>query len=285
MLYDPARHEALRGIPWDEDLVCKTIEHIVADAEEHFTPIRYWQAHPLDVGRDEGLNQILTPLYFGACGVIWALHYLQSVEAVQLSKSYIDDLDSLLMQSRVWLGDSYEQERASYLMGDTPVHMLSFGENPTIEVTEILDALIAGNLDHPARELMWGSPGTLLAALFLYERTGEARWAELFRLTAAKLWSQLQWSPEYECHYWMQDLYGHQATYLDAVHGFVATASPLIRGRHLLDSDIWADWKQCIANTIQRTASRSGSQANWRVYLNGKESSTRPMLNAMCNYF
>ena len=83
----------------------------------------------------------------------------------------------------------------------------------------------------------------------------------------------------------MQDLYGHQATYLDAVHGFVATASPLIRGRHLLDSDIWADWKQCIANTIQRTASRSGSQANWRVYLNGKESSTRPMLNAMCNYF
>ena len=36
------------------------------------------------------LNQILTPLYFGACGVIWALHYLQSVEAVQLSKSYIE---------------------------------------------------------------------------------------------------------------------------------------------------------------------------------------------------
>lgn len=283
MLHDRARHEPLRVIPWNEDLVRQTIERIVEDAEEHFTPKRYWQAHPLDVGGDEGLNQILTPLYFGACGVIWALHYLQSVGAVRLSRSYIDDLDSLLMQNRIWLGDSYEQERASYLMGDTPVHMLSFGKNPNAEVKNNLDSLIAGNLDHPARELMWGSPGTLLAALFLYERTEESRWAELFRLTAAKLWSQLQWSPEYECHYWMQDLYGHQATYLDAVHGFVATTSPLIRGRHLLDSDTWADWEQCIANTIQRTASRSGDQANWRVYLYEKESSTRPMLMQFCH--
>lgn len=174
MLYDRARHEALKEIPWDEDLVRDTIEHIVSDAEEHFTPKHYWSANPLDVGGDEGLNQILTPLYFGACGVIWALHYLQSVGAVHLSKSYIDDLDSLLMQNRVWLGDSYEQERASYLMGDTPVHIFSFGKNPTIEVKNNLDSLIAGNLDHPALELMWVSPGTLLAALFLYERTGES---------------------------------------------------------------------------------------------------------------
>ena len=69
MLYDPARHEALRGIPWDEDLVCKTIEHIVADAEEHFTPIRYWQAHPLDVGRDEGLNGNVSQLLESSRGL------------------------------------------------------------------------------------------------------------------------------------------------------------------------------------------------------------------------
>jgi hypothetical protein len=189
ILYDPARHEPLIAISWDEALVRKTIKHIVADAEEHFTPKRYWLTHPLDASGAESLNQILTPLYFGACGVIWALHYLQSVGAVHLSKSYINDLDSLLTQNRIWLGDSYEQERASYLMGDTPVHMLSFWDNPAIEVRETLDALIAGNLDHSARELMWGSPGTLLAALFLYERTGESRWTELFQLTAAKLWS------------------------------------------------------------------------------------------------
>lgn len=42
ILYDPARHEPLRGIPWDENFVRQTIEHIVADAEEHFTSKRYW---------------------------------------------------------------------------------------------------------------------------------------------------------------------------------------------------------------------------------------------------
>ena len=52
----------------------------------------------------------------------------------------------------------------------------------------------------------------------------------------------------------MQDLYGHQATFLDAVHGFVATASPLVRGRHLLDSDIWADWEQCNVSPTQSNA-------------------------------
>jgi hypothetical protein len=56
ILYDPSRHEPLRTISWDEELVRQTIERIVAEAEEHFTPKRYWQAHPLDVGRDEGLN-------------------------------------------------------------------------------------------------------------------------------------------------------------------------------------------------------------------------------------
>src|SRR5437016_1506391 len=113
--------------------------------------------------------------------------------------------------------------------------MMSFGEAQTEKLESALDALIAGNTEHPARELMWGSPGTLLAALFLYERTGKERWSDLFRLTARKLWSQLEWSPQHLCSYWTQDLYGRRSAYLDAVHGFVATAVPLIRGRHLLN--------------------------------------------------
>ena len=42
----------------------------------------------------------------------------------------------------------------------------------------------------------------------------------------------------------------------DAVHGFVATALPLIRGRHLLGSDAWSGWSATIANTIRATATR-----------------------------
>jgi len=84
-----------------------------------------------------------------------------------------------------------------------------------------MHALMEDNLDHPSRELMWGSPGSLLVALLLHQRTGEARWAMLFRRIARKLWSQLLWSSEHPCQYWMQEMYGKQGTFLDGVHGFV----------------------------------------------------------------
>jgi lanthionine synthetase-like protein len=283
VLYDPARHEELRPIAWDEDRVLETIKRIVGDTESRFSRSRYWPVHPRDAGGNDDPNKLVTPLYYGACGVIWALHYLQAVGAAQLSRSYVDDLDSLLIQNRAWLGPSASRECRSYLMGDTPILMLAYGAKPTADLADSLAALIAGNLDNTARELMWGSPGTLLAALFLHERTGEVRWAELFRHTAAKLWSQLQWSREHDCYYWTQDLYGQQTTYLDGVHGFVATASPLIRGRHLLDADTWTRWERCIVNTVERTASWEGSGANWRAHLYTPDGTPPPMLMQFCH--
>ena len=285
MLYDPARHEALQAIPWDEARVRAAIENIVADTEARFSPDGYWPLHPRDVDGDEDPTQPATGLYYGACGVIWALHYLQSVGAAKLSRHYGNELDTLLLRNRAALkafGD--DGEEASYFMGDTPILMLAQGNQPTAARADALAALIEGNVDHPARELMWGSPGTLLAALFLHQRdTADARWAALFRATAAKLWSQLQWSHEHECAYWTQDLYGRQSTYLDAVHGFVATASPLIRGRHLLDAPAWNDWQQCIVNTIQRTATWDGAMANWRTVVDTSAGQPPRLLMQFCH--
>jgi hypothetical protein len=130
-----------------------------------------------------------------------------------------------------------------------------------------LSELIEGNLEHATRELLWGSPGTMLAALFLHRATGEASWAEQFTRTARKLWSQLLWSDEEQCHYWMQNLYGHRSTYLDAVHGFVATAAVVIAGRDLLTPAEWQAWSDCIVNTVLRTAEWEGPLVNWRAHL------------------
>jgi hypothetical protein len=177
------------------------------------------------------------------------------------------DFDRLLACDRTWRGASAERDRASFLTGETPIRMMAFGEEQTAEAESDLDDMIAGNLEHPARELMWGAPGTMLAALFLHELTGKERWSDLFRMTADTLWSQLEWSSRHQCAHWTQDLHGRRSTYLDAVHGFVATALPLIRGRHLLDAKHWKEWERCIVNTVQRTADRVGSQANWRPQL------------------
>jgi hypothetical protein len=263
MLYDPARHEPLRAIRWDASAVTGAIERIVADAESRFSEDRYWPQHPLDRGSDSPTGHGETPLYHGACGVIWALSYLQAVGAATLSRSYAAGLDRLLMRNRAWLGEPARARRASFLMGDTPIRMMAFGQAQTDVLEDALDTLIAGNIDHPARELMWGSPGTMLAALFLHERTGSARWSDLFRLTADTLWRQLEWSPRHLCSYWTQEFSGRQWTHLGAMHGFVAAAAPLIRGRLLLDPEAWNAWERCIVNTVQRTADRLGAHANW----------------------
>ncbi len=281
MLYDPARHEPLRQNAWDEGLARATIERIVRETEARFSPETYWPVHPRD--GDGGEEHPFHALYFGACGVIWALHYLEAVGAARLRRSYAGNVDALLQLNRAWLTASGSTDFPSYLMGDTGILLLSYWLNPSVETLARLEELIATNIDNPTRELMWGSPGTLLAALFLHERTAQSRWADLFRNTASKLWSQLRWSAEYACHYWTQEMYGQRGTYLDAVHGFVATAMPLIRGRHLLGSDAWNDWEQCIVNTIQRTATREGPHANWRVWLYPPEGRPQPMLMQFCH--
>jgi Lanthionine synthetase C-like protein len=274
MLYDSARHELLQHLEWDDRAAVRMIERIARDTEQRFSPESHWPMHHLDA--DGGRREPVFNLYFGASGVVWALHYLNAAGAVELRHSYREYVETLPSLNRAWLKSHGSADLASLLMGDTGVMLLSYWLTPDNNKAARLEELIAGNLDHPARELMWGAPGTLLAALFLHQRTGEAHWAELYAVTARKLWSQLLWSTEHRCSYWSQDLYGHRFTFLDAVHGFVGTAAPIIKGRHLLKPNEWDAWEQCIVDTIRKTAQREGSQANWRPCLYPPSGSTHP---------
>jgi hypothetical protein len=266
MIYDPARHEPLKSLAWDPQRVRSVIRQIAADAEARYTPDCFWPSHPLDT--EDRASQTLTPLYFGAIGVIWALHYLRERGAVALERDYSTLLARLRADNQSWLAEGYDSSKSAYLMGDTPALMMSYVQDlQNVALRDALERLISANVDHPSRELMWGAPGTMLAAWFLYERTRDERWANGFRASAQRLWSQLLWSQAHACHYWTQDLYGAQSTYLDAVHGFVATASVLIRGRELLPAAQWQAWQECIINTISRTATWQEGQVNWRARL------------------
>lgn len=283
MLFDPARHEALQPIAWDAQRVGDTIAHIADATRAAFTPDRLWPSHPLDLQSDGGYAPALTPLYFGAAGVIWALHYLEASGAARTHTEWLDQLEPIRIYNRTWLSSVGIEADASLLMGELPILMLQYSQTPTPAIEARLAELIAGNVNHPARELMWGAPGTLLAAYFLFEFTRNERWAALFRETAAHLWKQLQWSDEHACHFWTQDLYGHRVAYLDGVHGFVATASPLIRGRHLLDGADWTRWQDAIANTVRRTATWENGKVNWRAQLDSTVGSHDHLLMQFCH--
>ncbi len=278
MLFDPHRHEPLIPMVWDQNTAVEAIQRIVRDTEARFTPERYWPVHPADRQGEADVRVYETSLYDGACGVVWALEYLQAIGAAQLSGSYTGLCPELLERNRVLLGDAAERNRASYLLGDTSIHLLEFGQKPTPELERILQALMSGNTEHPARELMMGAPGTMLAAWFLHERTGEERWAQLFRQTAAVLWSQLEWSTEHDCAFWAQKFDRRPSNYLDAVHGFVATAVPLRLGRHLLDDETWRAWQACFVNTVIRTADHEEGQVNWRPQLDRTPDASKKLL-------
>jgi len=269
VIFNPERHEALRIETWDAARARDMIERIVDGTEYAFLPGQGWPTHRQDMKNPTPLQG----LYFGDAGVHWALHALQARGAVKLRNDYF--------QSIAELRGLDESEPGSYLMGETGAQLLRQWLQPDARTAGLLAENIAANLDHPARELMWGAPGSLLAALFLYRASGEAQWSELYVQAARKLWSQLLWSEQEECLYWTQDLYGRTSTYLDAVHGFVATASPVIAGRDLLPAQEWHEWQQCITTTVLRNAEWEGGLANWRAYLEAPRGG--PMLMQYCH--
>ena len=123
---------------------------------------------------------------------------------------------------------------------------------------------------------MWGSPGTLLAALFLFERTGSRAGPICFAPRAAAPFRArvVGGAP---LRLWTQHLYGRESSYLDAVHGFVATALPLIRGRHLLDAAEWEAW-QARSSKRSRAPPTGRAQANWRAQLNASPAPSRRLV-------
>lgn len=270
MLFDPERHEPLQISTWDPGRVRDEISRIAQRTCSHLAQNGPWPTHPLD---DPTLQPDYT-LYGGACGVIWALHALQRQGAVELPAGWQPEVLPFLAPNRTANGEAAQRPFASYLLGDTSLLMLDFALTGRAESADELARLVSANIDHPARELMFGSPGTLTAALFMHQRTGEARWADLFVATAQKLWSQLEHSAAHDCQFWTQEMGGSRSDYIDAVHGFVGTATPLIRGRSLIPGD-WPAWQACIENTVRRTARWEDGLVNWPPLLSGQKHDKR----------
>lgn len=280
MLFDPARHEPLRDIAWDPALVRAAIEAIVRDSEASFVPGRGWAPHPRDLEPGEDPQQHVPALYYGAAGVVWALRYLAAAGAVPRG-TWREDLPALRDANRAWLASAGSSEYGAYLMGELPIAMMALEDEPDGELARSLPALLESTRESPARELMWGAPGALLAAALLHERDGAPVWAEAYRRIAATLWSQLEESAEHGCSCWTQELYGRRCCYLDGVHGFVATAAALLRGRHLLPD--WPAWQRCIAATITRTALHEDGLVNWPDQLVESEGRPPRLLMQFCH--
>jgi lanthionine synthetase-like protein len=78
-----------------------------------------------------------------------------------------------------------EPTRPALFMGESGILLVLWRLEPSEETADDLHALVLENLSNPANEVMWGAPGTLLAARLMHGWTGEARWGEAARRTEA----------------------------------------------------------------------------------------------------
>ena len=132
-------------------------------------------------------------------------------------------------------------ESPGLMHGEVGVLLVSWKLEPTPEKEERLFDLVAANARNPSHELFNGSPGTMLAALHLYEQTGDDRWRELWLACADALLEQFRTDPEYGCRLWIQYRRGRLIRSIGAGHGFASNVHSLLRGGALLGEERLAE--------------------------------------------
>ncbi len=272
-LFDAQRHEPLQALAWDEAAARAWITRYADDAQRAFTPAGLWPVHPRDANDDakEGeVPQPFTMIYLGAAGVIDALDHLARAGMAAATINFEPLLDDLAARNLA-LVESWGNGVHGLLMGQTGILLLHYrlatDAATKAAIADRIAAAISANADHPALEMLWGSPGTMLVAMTMHEWTGEERWADLFRTDARRLVRTLVPAADAPCRIWTQDLYGKHVRYIGAGHGFAGNVSALIRGRHLLAGPDWGAWQDDIVTTVHATVMRDGALANWPAQL------------------
>ena len=265
-LFDPTRHEPLQAPPWDEAVAREAIRRIADSAVAAYEPGSGWRAHPLD--DPKAPIERFHNLYFGAGGVIWALRHLAKSGAIEGLPDFTRFVATLREANRPLLAD-YRHGTASYLFGDAGLDLLHWTLEPDEAVSQRLFDTVRGNLHNPAREALWGNPGTVLAAIHMAEASAEGRWIALAREAADALQAEMEIDAETGTWWWVQNLYDRPPVRLvGAGHGFAGNVYPFLRAAALLPADQVALVTERALATLQATALLADGGANWFPGLN-----------------
>jgi hypothetical protein len=263
-LFASDRHESLTDVPWNESAAKAAIARILDDVHRAYAGVDgLWPTHPID--RSPERADPSKPLYYGAAGVIWAVHHLDQTGFPATGRDYRSPLEDLAERGRAdWIRLHGKPEHG-YLLGATGIHMLRWKLTPSEPHAREIAESIERNVEHRAMGLGWGSPGTTLAAYFMLECTGDEIWRALYLRNVDALMKQWEFHEDVGCWLWTQELYGRVDRHIGALHGFPGVALALLIGRHFLPSELQDDIVQRTRETITSTAMREGPHANWRL--------------------
>jgi hypothetical protein len=245
VLFEPDAHERVTSDSWEPALVHAAIRAIAEDADGAFDD--GWPTHPRDVEEEREKAHRFRTVHIGGAGVVHALDSLQRRGLVEPRRDYV-----------AYLEQPYEPDfpdadhPPSLWLGETGIRLTLQRLSPTGENADRLHELIAANAHDERCEVTWGSPGTMLAAAAMHDLTGEARWLDLWRESAA--WLRDSWDPQ--TGLWTQRINGKADQLIGPAHGFAGCVLALSRDA---DDDLHAR----AADMVRRYAVVEDGLANW----------------------
>ena len=251
MLHDPAMHESLQDARWDAEVVRTTIRALVADVERAYDGDQFWP--PANEWDAFGASLPLKDVFVGAAGVVWALDRLQRSGQAETALDLKTAASRALTRCRAEPveGDVPRPAASSLLIGQTGVALVAWLLDASDELATDLLELVRANVGNEANELMWGVPGTLLAARAMHARTGEERWRAAVEESERALRAERD-----DEGLWTQRMYGQTARVLGPVHGFVGNVAALgdtrgaadVLARHAIHEDGRANWPSSVGS-------------------------------------
>jgi lantibiotic modifying enzyme len=259
-LYKPEAFEPLTDTPWNEAHVADGIQAIVEAADAAFDETEFWPAGEWERWQTP---LPLKSLYVGAAGVVWALHALRSRGRTD---GRLDLANAIAHTHEAWMTapdlmrDTAlpSTAEAALLTGESGILMTAWLIEPTPERADRLHDRIRENAWNEAIEVMWGAPGTILAAAELYRRTGEERWADAWQESARNLLESREADG-----LWRSSLYGELRRSLTPPHGVVGNVHALLDGGELLDSTQQETLQTETNDLLRRTAVVENGLASW----------------------
>jgi hypothetical protein len=258
MLYRPEAFEPLVDTPWEEGRVRDFIREIVADADDAMRgPRLLWRAHEWDGWHSTSPQK---NLYVGAAGVLWALDELRrrghAETRLDLADLALRNLELFRARPDFIKGMRLPPPPESALLtGESGILLVAWRLAPSDELADDLHARVRANVDNPAEEVMWGSPGTMIAARLMLEWTGDTRWRDAWHESAEALLSRRE-----DEGLWTQRLYGQEYRSLMPPHGLVGNVQALIP---LLDKRRRDRLLRDTGAILERTAVVEDGLANW----------------------
>jgi hypothetical protein len=258
VLYRPEDFEPLVDEPWDEERIRAGIREIVDDTDGALRgPKLLWPAEGWDRWR---ATSPLKDLYCGAAGVLWALADLRdrghAETRLDIGSLALGTLERQRAKPDLegWT-DLPEPSASALLSGEAGILLVGFRLTHDPVLADALYARVRENVDNEADEIMWGAPGTLVAARLMLEWTKDARWRAAWDESADAVLARRDSDGQ-----WTQRLHGHATRYLGPVHGLVGNVRALAP---LLDSKRRSALVRRTSVILERAAFVEDGLANW----------------------